>query len=97
MEELKACRTYCPCDECPYGIEMREGSGDDSECKICEFAKLLNRRAEPENKALTLEQLRQMCKPILTQLQQTEPYSPVWILHWATKKYPAELHGGLSR
>ena len=54
MADFSKCqRTYCPCDECPHGIEKRDGSGDDSECKICEFAKLLNRRAEPENKALT--------------------------------------------
>ena len=47
MEELKPNRTYNPCDECPYGVEKRDGSGNDSMCKICEFAKLLNRRAEP--------------------------------------------------
>lgn len=60
MEELKAGRTYNPCDECPYGIEKRDGSGDDSVCKICEFSKLLNRRAAMKNKPLTLEQLRRM-------------------------------------
>lgn len=47
MEALKPCRTYCPCDECPYGTEKRDYSGDDSMCQICEFAKLLNRYATP--------------------------------------------------
>ena len=60
MEELKPRRTYSPCDECPYGIDMRDGSGSDAMCKICEFKTLLDRRAAPENKPLTLEQLRQM-------------------------------------
>lgn len=46
-------RTYNPCDECPYGIDKRDGSGNDSMCKICEFTALLNRRAAPENKPLT--------------------------------------------
>ena len=45
-------RTYNPCDECPYGIEKRDGSGNDSMCKICEFKMLLDRRAAPENKPL---------------------------------------------
>ena len=29
--------TYNPCDECPYGIDRRDGSGNGSMCKICEF------------------------------------------------------------
>lgn len=51
-EELK--RTYNPCDECPYGIEKRDGSGNDSTCKICEFADLVkaNRRAQQPNEPL---------------------------------------------
>ena len=59
MSELKEAdlsrfkRTYNPCDECPYGIEKRDGSGNDSMCKICEFKELLNRRAEPGNNPLT--------------------------------------------
>jgi hypothetical protein len=58
MADLNKCpHTYNPCDECPYGIEMREGSGDDSKCKICEFAKLLNRRAEPENTSEIVKKL----------------------------------------
>lgn len=28
---------FNPCDECMYGIERRDGSGNDSMCKICEF------------------------------------------------------------
>ena len=36
-------KIYCPCDECPYGIEKRDGSGNDSMCKKCEFAKLLEK------------------------------------------------------
>lgn len=69
-EELK--RTYNPCDECPYGIEKRDGSGNDSTCKICEFADLVkaNRRAQQPNEPLTLEQLRQM------------DGEPVWISGW---------------
>ena len=59
-EELK--RTYNPCDECPYGIEKRDGSGNDFMCKICEFADLVkaSRRTQQPNEPLTLEQLRQM-------------------------------------
>ena len=59
-EELK--RTYNPCDECPYGIEKRDGSGNDSTCKICEFADLVkaSRRAQQPNEPLTLDELRQM-------------------------------------
>ena len=59
-EELK--RTYNPCDECPYGIEKRDGSGNDSTCKICEFADLVkaNRRAQQPNEPLTLDELRKM-------------------------------------
>ena len=59
-EELK--RTYNPCDECPYGIEKRDGSGNDSMCKICEFADLVKagRRAQQPNEALTVDELRQM-------------------------------------
>ena len=30
-------RSFCPCDDCRYGIEKRDGSGHDSMCKICEF------------------------------------------------------------
>ena len=30
-------RTYNPCDECPYGIDRRDGSGNDAMCRICEF------------------------------------------------------------
>lgn len=30
-------QTYNPCDECPCGVDMRDGSGNDSTCKICEF------------------------------------------------------------
>ena len=59
-EELK--RTYNPCDECPYGIEKRDGSGNDSTCKICEFADLVkaNRRAQRPNEPLTVDELRKM-------------------------------------
>lgn len=32
--------TYNPCDECPRGIDLRDGSGSDYTCRICEFAKL---------------------------------------------------------
>jgi len=61
MHELKKyIRTYNPCDECSYGIDKRDGSGNDSMCKICEFTALLNSRAQPENKPLTLEQLDSM-------------------------------------
>jgi len=34
-------KTYNPCDECPYGIDMRDGSGNDRMCKICEFNQLI--------------------------------------------------------
>lgn len=55
MADLSKCqRTYCPCDECPYGIEKRDGSGNDSECKICEFAELLNRHATQKNNPMTV-------------------------------------------
>lgn len=47
-------KTYNPCDECPYGIDKRDGSGNDSQCKICEFKAILDRSAF-ENKALTCE------------------------------------------
>ena len=30
-------RTYNPCDECPHGIDRRDGSGNDAMCRICEF------------------------------------------------------------
>ena len=30
-------RTYNPCDECPHGIDRRDGSGKDAMCRICEF------------------------------------------------------------
>ena len=33
-------RTYNPCDECPRGIDRRNGSGNDYACRNCEFAKL---------------------------------------------------------
>ena len=29
--------TYNPCDECPHGIDRRDGSGNDAMCRICEF------------------------------------------------------------
>jgi len=32
--------SYNPCDECPYGIDRRNGNGDDKMCKICEFEAL---------------------------------------------------------
>ena len=32
--------TYNPCDECPHGIDLRDGSGNDYACRICEFSKL---------------------------------------------------------
>ena len=70
-------RTYCPCDECPYGIERRDGSGNDSECKICEFAKLLNRHVAMENKPLTLDELRKICKE----------RAPVWIAEKGNPNY----------
>lgn len=59
-EELE--RTYNPCDECPYGIEKRDGSGNDSTCKICEFADLVkaNRRTQQPNDPLTVGELRKM-------------------------------------
>lgn len=41
-------KTFCPCDECQYGTEKRDVSGDDSMCQICEFKKLL-KSAAPEN------------------------------------------------
>ena len=76
MEELKPRRTYSPCDECPYGIDMRDGSGSDAMCKICEFKTLLDRHAAPENKPLTLEQLRQMDE------------QPVWVVMIGEAKPP---------
>lgn len=50
-------RTYNPCDECPHGIEKRDGSGNDSMCKICEFAELVNRSAAPENESEIVQKL----------------------------------------
>lgn len=30
-------KSYNPCDDCVYGINRRDGNGDDSMCQICEF------------------------------------------------------------
>ena len=71
-------RTFNPCDECKYGIDQRDGSGSDHMCKICEFNALLNRRAQPENKPLTLDELKQMDgKPVwIVTLDGTA--DPIW-------------------
>lgn len=39
-------RTFNPCDECPYGIDMRDGSGNDAMCKICEFRTITDGAAD---------------------------------------------------
>lgn len=57
--------TYNPCDDCKYGVERRNGSGNDAVCKICEFRVLLNRRAEPANEPLTTEDLREMAQDLM--------------------------------
>lgn len=38
--------TYNPCDECPRGIDRRDGSGRDTMCKICEFRKITDGAAD---------------------------------------------------
>ncbi len=73
-------RTYNPCDECPYGIDKRDGSGNDSMCKICEFTALLNRRPAPENKPLTVDELRQM------------DGEPVWVVFAGNADWPPKAH-----
>lgn len=30
-------RSFCSCDDCTHGIDRRDGSGNESMCKICEF------------------------------------------------------------
>lgn len=54
-------------------------------------------RAEPENKPLTLDELRKMCKPNIAQLQQMEPYAPVWIVTPGNKKISCQITRGLIK
>ena len=64
---------------------------------IKNLSEMLAQSAHPANEPLTLEQLREMCKPTLTQLQQTEPYAPVWIVTLGNKKISCQITRGLIK
>ncbi len=45
--------TFNPCDECDYRVTL---TGDDSQCKICEFASIL------KGTSMTIEKQKQYIK-----------------------------------
>jgi len=62
--------TCNPCDECPYGIDRRDGSGSERMCKICEFpetqAKNARLRAELEQATAQAAAMREAAINVLS-------------------------------
>lgn len=99
MSELKSCHCggnatlwtapfgdYIKCDKCGEAVTFLDF--DDEKLKAA-----WNRRAEQENKPLTLEQLRQMGgKPVwvrdLTQNPSDDNYYAIVCLHYNPQEYP---------
>lgn len=76
----------------------KNGSITADEITFCPYCGAdFDHSAVQENTPLTLEQLRKMCKPTLTQLQQTEPYAPVWIVTLGDKKISCQITRGLIK
>lgn len=82
-------RTFNPCDECKYGIDRRDGSGNDAMCKICEFPETTAALAAlKEERPLTLTELRQMDgEPVWTVTSGVEGSGRWEIFETSNEKY----------